>query len=62
MTFLKLQSPSLSDHTLETSGQDDASSCGAKEEDEEIQEEELDEDKDGFGGDIERLRAFNVRD
>lgn len=50
----------MSDNTLETSGQDDGSSCGAKEEEEEIEEEELDEDKDGFHGDIERLRAFNV--
>ena len=60
LSSLFFQSPSLSDHTLETSGQDDGSSCGAKEEEEEVEEEEMDEDRDGFVGDIERLRAFNV--
>ena len=58
-----LQSPSLSDNTIDTSGHDDASSSGAKDDDDDDDDDDVNDDKiDGqICGDPEKLKAFNVR-
>ena len=54
-----MQSPGLSDQTVDTSCQDDASSNGAK--DDEDDEEDDDDKMEGLtGGDPEKLKAFNM--
>lgn len=55
-------SPGLSDHTMDTSGQDDASSNGAKDDDDDDDDDDASDDKmDGLAcGDPEKLKAFNM--
>lgn len=57
--FVLIQSPGLSDQTVDTSCQDDASSNGAK--DDEDDEEDDDDKMEGLTcGDPEKLKAFNM--
>ena len=56
-----LQSPVRSDMSRDESIVDDASSVGNKEDDDDDEEDGNDDEKfEGFSGDPERLKAFNV--
>ena len=56
-----LQSPVRSDMSRDESIVDDASSVGNKEDDDDDEDDGNDDEKfEGFSGDPERLKAFNV--